>query len=48
MKRQNDTSQLRREEVEALDNDDSGEEAGVFVKANADVLAARRIVKTKR
>ena len=47
MKRQNDTSQLRREEVEALDDEES-EEAGVFRKASEDIIAARRVLKVKR
>ena len=51
-KRSNDNGQMRREEVEALDNSDDddaeSEVAGVFSKASDDVLSTRRVVKGRR
>jgi hypothetical protein len=46
MKRRDDNRQLRPDEVDALE--DETEEPGVFERASADVIAARRIIKPKR
>jgi hypothetical protein len=46
MKRRDDNRQLRPEELDALENETT--EAGVFERAPADVIAARRIIKPKR
>lgn len=48
MKRQTDKGQMRREEVEALDDDDGSEEVGTFQRADPSELAKRRILKIKR
>lgn len=48
MKRANHNGQLRREEVEAMDDDEENEVAGVFTKASADVLANRKIIRGRR
>mmetsp|Transcript_129302 Transcript_129302/g.253230 ORF Transcript_129302/g.253230 Transcript_129302/m.253230 type:complete len:481 (+) Transcript_129302:55-1497(+) len=52
MKRGNVNGQMSREDVEALDENNSenseNEGMGTFKRASAEVLAARRIVKTKR
>ena len=48
MKRSNDSGQMRREEVEALDDNDESEEAGVFQKAAASVIAGRKIIRGRR
>ena len=47
MKRRDDNRQLKPEEVDALENEES-EEAGVFSRASSEVLATRKIVKPKR
>ena len=44
MKRTGDRGQLTKEDYNALD-DDEGEEAGVYKKASAEVMATRKIVK---
>lgn len=46
MKRGNDNAQLRPEEVDALD--DVVVESGVFQRASADVIASRKIVRSRR
>lgn len=46
-KRGNDNSQLRREEVDALEAEE-GEEAGVFARASAEELSKRKIVRSTR
>lgn len=46
MKRRDNNRQLRPDELDALE--DETEEPGVFERASADVIAARRIIKPKR
>lgn len=46
-KRSNADGQARREEVEARDDDES-EEAGIFSRADASVVAQRKIVKVRK
>jgi hypothetical protein len=46
-KRGNDNSQMRREEVDALEGDE-GEEAGVFARASAEELSKRKIIRSTR
>lgn len=47
MKRRDDNRQLKPEELEALENEEP-EEAGVFKRASADVIAQRRIIKVRK
>jgi hypothetical protein len=46
-KRGNDNSQLRSDEVEAL-NEKDAENAGIFARASAEEISKRRIVRSKR
>lgn len=45
MKRGNDNSQLSKEEYDNLDDDDEGDDAGVYKKASSEKMAQRKIVK---
>jgi hypothetical protein len=45
-KRRDDNRQLKPEELDALENET--EEAGTFVRASAEEISTRRIVKPKR
>ena len=46
-KRGNDNSQLRRDEVDALESEE-GEQAGVFARAYAEELYKRKIIRSSR
>jgi hypothetical protein len=48
MKRHTEKGQLRREEVEALDDEEESEDVGTFQRADPSELATRRILKIKR
>ena len=48
MKRGNELGQLRREEVEALDDNEEEQTMGVFKRADQEVIAKRKIYKVSR